>query len=118
MRRAWRFALDSPAWQFGREYSVKAVIAPAFRELYLDGLLVERGAGGFVPEGSPSLVAGASPEWAAPDRRFHRHANRPHARFERRPRCIHRVPAHSAARPAGLACARSAAQGLLARRSR
>ena len=45
-------------------------IGPAFRELYLDGLLVERGAGGFIPEGSPYLVAGASPEWAAPPADF------------------------------------------------
>ncbi|HEX8983887.1 MAG TPA: hypothetical protein VF767_00590 [Bryobacteraceae bacterium] len=62
---AWRFALHTPAWQFGHEYSVKAVIAPAFHELYLDGQRVERGAGSFVPEGA-ALVAGASPEWAAP----------------------------------------------------
>jgi hypothetical protein len=63
----WRFAVEAPVWQPGREYSVKAVLAPGRQTLSLDGKLLRTLEGEFapfVPEGEPKLFAGASPEWA------------------------------------------------------
>jgi hypothetical protein len=70
---AWRFAVETPAWQPGREYTVTAVLAGGRHELYLDGKLLRRIEGEFapwVPEGVPRLLAGANPEWAGREADF------------------------------------------------
>lgn len=57
---ARRYLTASPAWQYGREYHVRAVIGPKDASLYLDGALIKSSQGSFVPDQS-GLTAGSIP---------------------------------------------------------
>ena len=48
--RAWRFIVDTPAWEFDRAYSVRAVVGPKSAELWLDGKLLGKSDGALAPD--------------------------------------------------------------------
>ncbi|HZT41263.1 MAG TPA: glycosyl hydrolase [Chthonomonadaceae bacterium] len=61
---AWRFPQAVPAWQYDRDYTVRAVIGPGSAELWLDGTQLARSDGGFAPQEGP-VEADTQPNWAA-----------------------------------------------------
>jgi uncharacterized protein (TIGR03437 family) len=61
----WQFIVAHPAWTLDHDYTAKAVIAPAYFELYLDGQLLGRIASGFAGLPNQDLLANSVPSWAA-----------------------------------------------------
>jgi len=61
----WRFIVSQPAWVLNHAYTAKAVVTPTYFELYLDGTLLRKSAGGFSGLPNQSLLADAVPSWAA-----------------------------------------------------
>lgn len=60
----WRFlVVKPPNWQFQTDYSVKAIIAPTYAEVYLNDQLVQRSEGGFLPL-QGELLVNHIPAWA------------------------------------------------------
>jgi hypothetical protein len=60
---AWRFIQHTPGWEMGRTYKLQAVIGTDAFSLWLDGVEVARGQGGFLPLNGP-LYAQDVPSWA------------------------------------------------------
>ncbi|HEY1184109.1 MAG TPA: hypothetical protein VGE89_07985, partial [Bryobacteraceae bacterium] len=60
----WRFIVAHPAWTVGHDYTAKAVVTPAYFELYLDGQLLGQVAGGFAGLPNQDLLLDTVPSWA------------------------------------------------------
>ena len=61
----WQFIVANPAWALNHNYTAKAVITPAYFELYLDGQLLGHIASGFTGISNQDLLANSIPSWAA-----------------------------------------------------
>jgi uncharacterized protein (TIGR03437 family) len=60
----WRFIVNQPAWVLNHDYTAKAVVTPAYFELYLDGQLLGHVAGGFSGLPNQDLLLDTVPSWA------------------------------------------------------
>jgi len=60
----WRFIVGHPAWTVGHNYTAKAVVTPAYFELYLDGQLLDKVTGGFSGLPNQDLLLDTVPSWA------------------------------------------------------
>ena len=60
----WRFIVNQPAWESNHNYTAKAVVTPAYFELYLDGQLLGQVTGGFSGLPNQDLLVNAVPSWA------------------------------------------------------
>ncbi|HXM41113.1 MAG TPA: hypothetical protein VN924_07665, partial [Bryobacteraceae bacterium] len=66
----WRFIIARPKWKLDRDYTAKAVIAPAHFELYLDGRRLGRIASRFAGLPERQLLADSVPSWASGARNY------------------------------------------------
>ena len=57
-------SLNQPAWESNHNYTAKAVVTPAYFELYLDGQLLGQVTGGFSGLPNQDLLVNAVPSWA------------------------------------------------------
>jgi len=62
--KRWVFLEDVPAWQYGHDYRVRAVLAAGHDELWLDGQKVKEADQALLPDPSGALTAGMIPDWA------------------------------------------------------
>ena len=62
--KSWRFLDDTPVWQYGHDYSVRAVLTPGHAALWLDGQKVAEADQALLPDPSGLLTAGLIPDWA------------------------------------------------------
>jgi uncharacterized protein (TIGR03437 family) len=60
----WQFIVGRPAWTLNHQYTAKAVVTPAYFELYLDGQLLGHVNSGFAGLPSQQLLANSVPSWA------------------------------------------------------
>lgn len=60
----WLFLDDTPAWQYGRDYHVRAVLTPGHAALWLDGRKIKEADQTLLPDRSDALTAGLVPDWA------------------------------------------------------
>lgn len=69
----WRYMTHTPAWRYGREYTVRARLAADSTALWLDGRQLSQISGKFLPHRGP-LVTDMIPGWAnAPTEYLIRH---------------------------------------------
>jgi len=54
--KGWRYLRKKSAWEYDRDYSIKAIISYESAELWLDGEMVESSSGGFSPIDIPLSV--------------------------------------------------------------
>lgn len=62
--KRWVFLDDTPAWRYGHDYRVRAVIAPGHAELWLDGQKIKEANQVLLPAPDGPLTAGLIPDWA------------------------------------------------------
>jgi uncharacterized protein (TIGR03437 family) len=61
----WRFIVAHPQWTLNHQYTAKAVITPAYFDLYLDEQRIGHVEGGFVGLPDKQLLTNAVPSWSA-----------------------------------------------------
>jgi uncharacterized protein (TIGR03437 family) len=60
----WEFIVNQPAWVLNHNYTAKAVVTPAYFELYLDGQKLGQVTGGFSGLPNQDLLLDTVPSWA------------------------------------------------------
>ena len=62
--KQWRFIHAAPTWEYGRDYTAKALVGPKGAEMWLDGEKVGASEGGFLPDAG-SVVINHVPGYAS-----------------------------------------------------